>query len=434
MSLIFRRSDVVGAHGTCMGHAHPLLRPEDLLVLEGLRSRGEAWIVGGWVRESISGRKDTDVDIATTLHPDEVKAIFPRSLMVGAKYGTVCVRLDEGIWGNEIWEVTTLRSDGSYGDGRRPDEVEFGTNIEDDLSRRDFKINAMALEYPYGEGSLIDPFGGREDLLNGLLTSVGDPRKRISEDGLRILRAFRFMDGGEEGVRKMDDSLCDAISSSLGMLEMVSKERICSELSIILSGDWADEIVSKMEELGVLGAISGSLLEKSECPLGSDMEVNLAILSRNFDGSGGELRGILRGELMLSNSTLDEVCFLHDSKGEILDHSEAYLRRFAAALPEQRRWRVLEYLGRLGQDTESFSEALESVGRPRAGISPLVKGDDLSRETGLPPGPRLGMLKGWLHRKQVEDDLTTYEEVLELLKEIDWQDSEPRDWEILKWP
>ena len=189
-----------------MGHAHPLLRPEDLLVLEGLRSRGEAWIVGGWVRESISGRKDTDVDIATTLHPDEVKAIFPRSLMVGAKYGTVSVRLDEGIWGNEIWEVTTLRSDGSYGDGRRPDEVEFCTNIEDDLSRRDFKINAMALEYPYGEDSLIDPFGGREDLMKGLLTSVGDPRKRISEDGLRILRAFRFMDGGDGGVRKMDES------------------------------------------------------------------------------------------------------------------------------------------------------------------------------------------------------------------------------------
>ena len=189
-----------------MGHAHPLLRPEDLIVLEGLRSKGQAWIVGGWVRESISGKGDTDVDIATTLHPDEVQKIFPRSLMVGAKYGTVCVRLEEEVSGNQIWEVTTLRSDGSYGDGRRPDDVEFGTDIEGDLSRRDFTINAMALEYPYGDDSLIDPFNGREDLLKGVLASVGNPSERISEDGLRILRAFRFMDGGSEGIREMVDS------------------------------------------------------------------------------------------------------------------------------------------------------------------------------------------------------------------------------------
>lgn len=434
MSAIFRRSDVVGALGTFMEHAHPLLRPEDLMVLEGLRSKGEAWIVGGWVREFISGRKGTDVDIATTLHPNEVKTIFPRSLMVGAKYGTVHVRLNEEAGSNDIWEVTTLRSEGSYGDGRRPDNVEFGENIEEDLSRRDFTINSMALEHPYGADCLIDPFGGSEDLLRGLLTSVGDPRERISEDGLRILRAFRFMDGGDNGVREMDEGLYDAISSNLGMLEMVSKERICSELSIILTGDWADEIVTEMEKMGVLESISGPLLEKSGCSLGNDLEVNLAILSRGFDGSGRKLRGILRKELMLSNSTLDEVCFLHDCKEEELEKSVEYLRVFSAALPDRRRERVLDYLGRLGQDTASFSEALGDVGDLKAGIHPLVNGEDLSRETGLPPGPRLGTLKGWLHRKQVEGDLATYEEVLEQLNVIDWEGSDPVDWKILEWP
>ena len=129
-----------------MEHADASLSPDDLFVLEKLRSKGEAWIVGGWVRELIGGGGKTDLDIATTLHPEEVKDLFSRSLMVGARFGTVAVRLDRERESEEIWEVTTLRSDGSYGDGRRPDDVEFGTGIVEDLSRRDFTINAMALE------------------------------------------------------------------------------------------------------------------------------------------------------------------------------------------------------------------------------------------------------------------------------------------------
>ena len=102
----------------------------DRLVLSGLRSKGEAWIVGGWVRESASGEPSTDMDIATNLLPEEVKKLFPLSLMYGAKYGTVVVRLE----GHEkSWEVTTLRSEGGYGDGRRPDNVEFGVDINGDL-------------------------------------------------------------------------------------------------------------------------------------------------------------------------------------------------------------------------------------------------------------------------------------------------------------
>ena len=417
-----------------MEHADSSLGPDDLLVLEGLRSKGEAWIVGGWVRELISGGGETDLDIATTLHPEEVKVLFPRSLMVGARFGTVAVRLEGESASGKIWEVTTLRSDGSYGDGRRPDNVEFGTEITADLSRRDFTINAMALEFPYNEDSLIDPFNGREDLLGGALVSVGDPRERISEDGLRILRAFRFMNGGKSGVRKMGDSLGDAISSSLGMLGMVSKERVCSELSIILSSEWTNEIVSKMEELGVLKAISGNLMEKSGCSMSSNLEVNLALLCRKFGGDGSQLRQTLRKELMLSNSILEEVGFLHDCKEESLETNSSYLRRFAVALPESRKKNILDYLGMLGQDTVNFSKALEEVGGPTYGASPIVDGNDLSRETGLPPGQRLGMLKGWLYRRQVEDDLTTFDEVIGLLDNFNWENSEPTDWGKMEWP
>ena len=159
----------------------------DRQVLSGLRSKGKAWVVGGWVRESLSGQPMTDMDIATTLLPDEVKEIFPLSLMYGADYGTVVVRLD----GNEeSWEVTTLRSEGGYGDGRRPDNVEFGVDINEDLSRRDFTINAMAYD---SDWKLIDPYDGISDLENGVLKSVGDASERLSEDGLRVMRAYRFV-------------------------------------------------------------------------------------------------------------------------------------------------------------------------------------------------------------------------------------------------
>ncbi len=161
---------------------HEHLSEADRLVLDGLRATGKAWIVGGWVREAASGRHETDVDIATTLLPAEVKELFPRSLMVGEKYGTVIVRLDEGV-SDGTWEVTTLRSEGSYGDGRRPDQVEFSQSIEDDLGRRDFTINAMAID---SDGNVIDPFDGMADLRAGVLRAVGEASERLGEEKQRL--------------------------------------------------------------------------------------------------------------------------------------------------------------------------------------------------------------------------------------------------------
>ena len=158
-----------------MGPEYEHLSEADGLVLEGLRSAGKAWIVGGWVREAVSGRHETDMDIATTLLPAKVKELFPRSLMVGEEYGTVIVRLEENI-SDGTWEVTTLRSEGSYGDGRRPDQVEFGQSIEDDLARRDFTINAMAID---SDGDLIDPYDGISDLRAGVLRAVGEASERL---------------------------------------------------------------------------------------------------------------------------------------------------------------------------------------------------------------------------------------------------------------
>ena len=186
----------------------------DNLVLQRLRVEGEAWIVGGWVRQVLLGNSLSDLDIATTLTPDEVKMLFPRSIPIGEDYGTVIVRLEKEIDGQ--WEVTTLRKEGTYGDGRRPDNVLFGNEIEEDLARRDFTINAMAIDKNW---EIIDIFGGKEDLHQNILRSVGDANERIAEDGLRIMRAFRFLDGDNGIVRSLDKDLELAIIRNKKMLD-----------------------------------------------------------------------------------------------------------------------------------------------------------------------------------------------------------------------
>ena len=155
-----------------------LLREEDRIVIDRLRDVGEAWIVGGWVRDFLSGRSRNridDMDIATNLRPEQVKDIFPRSIMIGEKFGTVIVRIDESDDNDYEWEVTTLREDGGYSDGRRPENVVFGQEIEDDLERRDFTINAMAIEISEKlvgndapEGELMEFWEGLEDQEEGI--------------------------------------------------------------------------------------------------------------------------------------------------------------------------------------------------------------------------------------------------------------------------
>src|SRR3984957_7228967 len=162
--------------------------PPDVIDLcERLRSRGKrAWIVGGCVRDLLLGRVAADWDVATDARPKELLSIFPRAIPTGIEHGTVTV-----VQRGQHYEVTTLRGEGTYTDGRRPDWVEFVDDITADLARRDFTVNAMALD-PV-DGQLIDPFDGQGDLGRGVLRAVGDAKARFSEDGLRVLRAARFV-------------------------------------------------------------------------------------------------------------------------------------------------------------------------------------------------------------------------------------------------
>lgn len=406
------------------------LSEADCQVLARLRSAGEAWIVGGWVREAVAGDRADDLDIATSLHPAEVKELFPRSLMVGEKYGTVIVRLDEGSASEPIWEVTTLRSEGNYGDGRRPDEVEFGNNIEDDLARRDFTINAMAID---AKGSLIDPYSGVADLQVGILRSVGDASERLGEDGLRIMRAFRFLDS-ESGMRQMDPGLRAAVSENSEMLDMVSRERIGAEMERILSGGSLRSILSQMSGDGVLERVLPGIGTTTEPVFGGNCIINLALLCSAEADDGGALAEKLRASLVLAKEPLRAISFLHDRRGASLSVEIGSLRRFRAALPETWQELFMSYSEGLGRDVGEFRGAWASLESLKAGNGPLVDGKMLMEATGLGPGQRMGRLKGWLHRMQVERDLSSSDDVLSLLEELDWVDSEHEEWPALSWP
>ena len=423
------------------------LRPlskEDRVVLDRLREFGDAWIVGGWVRDVLSGFPSdqiADMDIATSLRPNEVKEIFPRSLMVGEKFGTVVVRIGDPDSFEYQCEVTTLRSDGGYSDGRRPENVVFGDEIGEDLSRRDFTINAMAIE-PCGKmvgndkpmGKLLDNHRGEEDLASGLLRAVGDAEKRLGEDGLRVLRAFRFIERGEGGLRKLDLGLSNAISSNLEMLEMVSKERIWDELSRILAGRHSKEIVEMMHTHGVLDKILPQISVNLGVRHSQDHMVNLALMCSSETSDGSELSEKLAEDLRLSRKESSILFLLHELRDLELDTSIKSVRRFMATLPNLSRKRVLDYLSGTGVETKEFESCYQSAVELRAGNAPLIDGNLLSRITGLEPGRKLGRLKDWLHRIQVEEDIENREALIAMVDKIGWEESEFEDWPVLCWP
>ena len=409
-----------------MGDLLSQLADSDRRVLERLSQRGQAWIVGGWVRDRLQGLNPTEMDIATNLHPDIVSQLFDKTIPVGAAFGTILV-LDEG--SGKSWEVTTLRCDGSYGDGRRPDDVEFGDDIIEDLARRDFTINAMALDPVSGE--IIDEFGGLDDLNAAIIRAVGNSHDRIREDGLRIMRAFRFLDSGELGTRVLDEDLQVAITENLHMLSKVSSERKWAELSRILQGINNKEVIRLMQSFGVLNqVIPKTNFARIERFSGSPL-VNLAILCSKDNRSGIDLSNHLKQTLRLSNEEASTIRFLHDLEISDLSYDISSLRRFNAALSDSMKKEVMEYFGDMGAE---FIKASSNVQPRSAGNKPLIDGEKLMQVTGLEAGIRLGRLKGWLHRRQIEENLSEVDEVISMLGTIDWETEDPGSWSALAWP
>src|SRR3989339_618019 len=188
----------------------------------------EAYLVGGCVRDMIAGIEPKDWDITTSARPEQIQELFPEHVYEN-NFGTVAVKTESEDPKLKIVEVTTFRIEGKYSDKRHPDEVKFADKVEDDLSRRDFTVNAMA--YDIDANEVVDPYGGREDLDAKVLRTVGDPNKRFEEDALRLMRAVRF--AAEFGFT-IEEYTEQALQKNAGLLEMIAKERIRDEFIKII--------------------------------------------------------------------------------------------------------------------------------------------------------------------------------------------------------
>ena len=203
------------------------LDPGAAALLDALHAAGyAAYAVGGCVRDSLLGRTAHDWDLCTSALPQQVMELFgtEQCIPTGLQHGTVTIK-----YGGQLYETTTFRTEGSYTDGRHPDEVQFVPDVREDLARRDFTINAMA--YNEAEG-LVDPFGGQADLQNGLLRAVGEPQQRFTEDALRILRLYRF--AARFGFA-LDAATARAARQLAPHLDCISAERIQEELAKLLA-------------------------------------------------------------------------------------------------------------------------------------------------------------------------------------------------------
>ncbi|MCC2928736.1 CCA tRNA nucleotidyltransferase [Bacillus sp. LBG-1-113] len=233
-----------------------------LPVLRTLIEAGhQAYFVGGAVRDSYMKRTIGDVDIATDAAPDQVEQLFKRTVDVGKEHGTIIV-----LWEDDTYEVTTFRTESDYEDYRRPSEVHFITSLEEDLKRRDLTINAMAMT---ADGQVLDYFGGKKDIDQQLIRTVGKPEDRFQEDALRMLRAVRFMSQLGFTLSKETE---EAIIKEKTLLSHVSVERKTIEFEKLLLGKASREAIQMLVHTGLYKELPGfyhkreNLLTASEFP------------------------------------------------------------------------------------------------------------------------------------------------------------------------
>ena len=218
-------------------------------IIRDIEKRGfRAYLVGGCVRDLLLGRMPEDWDIASSARPEQIMEIFgAQALPTGLKHGTVTVKTWDG-----AYEITTFRTDGGYSDGRHPDAVAYTKTIEEDLSRRDLTINAMAIS---SSGRLVDPFDGAGDLARRVIRCVGKAERRFSEDALRILRAIRFASVLDFSV---EEATRQAIHKQAALLKKIAAERILVEMNKLLCGTGCREVLLSYPD--VLGVFMPELL------------------------------------------------------------------------------------------------------------------------------------------------------------------------------
>ena len=298
----------------------------------------EAYAVGGCVRDSILGRVPGDWDITTSALPQQVKTLFRRTIDTGIQHGTVTIML-----GKNGYEVTTYRIDGKYEDSRHPESVEFTPNLEEDLKRRDFTINAMAYN---DENGIVDIFGGIDDIRNRIIRCVGNAHDRFTEDALRILRAVRF--SAQLGF-EIDKATKEAARELAPTLVKISRERIHTELNKLLLSDNPDYF-SVVYELGVMkviiseleGVNSGDidrlkvLIKRTKPCLPERYASLLSIIGKD------KTRAVLKG-LKLDNATISMAVKLVEYLGITPALTEPQMRHYINEVGKEDALRVIDF-------------------------------------------------------------------------------------------
>lgn len=328
-------------------------------IIERLESRGhKAYIVGGSVRDMVIGREPNDFDVTTSALPEETLAAFTdfRTIPTGLKHGTVTVLSD----GNPI-EITTFRIDGEYLDSRRPESVKFTDDVTNDLSRRDFTVNAMAYSHSRG---FIDPFGGREDIKKGIIRAVGDPAKRFSEDALRIMRAFRFSAQLDFSIEEETLRAAGALAEKLGN---IARERIAVEFIKLICSVNPTPSLELMREHGIFDYVTqgyvpskNTLAALSLAPPSERIRLGILMSEADVDRAGKILRG-----LKLSNKLISNAAHIASGCSVKLFGDGADARRFIGSH------------GELAEDTLAASKAL---GNTESGFEALVM-DNLAKKS-----------------------------------------------------
>jgi len=386
-----------------------LVRQLEPFAHEFSRHGKRVYLVGGAVRNLLLGRPVQDYDFTTDALPSEVQSFFRRVLPTGLQHGTVTV-----LFQGSSYEVTTFRVDGDYSDSRRPDRVAFTPSLEKDLERRDFTINALAIDL--SDGTLIDFHGGQADLERGLLRAIGTPGQRFDEDALRLLRLFRF--ASQLGF-KIEPATMAAVLPRRPRLSAVSRERIREELAKAMAGDHPALAMGPLGEMGFLGDIFAPM--------------NLRDLSPSTLNRLEALPGDLRWSFWLTmacsdqralwESTLKKLTFSKADLACILGPTQAldFLTEGRAVAADAKA--LIEAWGSRGRVTPGvdYLSALEAEGiwsdnrnlkseLVRAAVSgepvfvaDLAVGGKELMDEGIAPGPKVGELLKILQREVWED-------------------------------
>jgi poly(A) polymerase/tRNA nucleotidyltransferase (CCA-adding enzyme) len=427
-------------------------------IVKTLKSRGfAAYLVGGCVRDSLLGREPSEWDITTSARPEEVGKLFAKTVPTGLDYGTVTVLLADG-----RYEVTTFRSDANYVDGRHPGNVRFTADIHQDLSRRDFTINALAAEP--GTDLIIDDFHGQRDLADKIIRSVGDPVARFSEDGLRPVRACRFAAKLEFTI---EDNTFAAIPKTLSIVKKVAVERLHDELVKMLGAARPSIGLELMRKSGLLRIILPELeacYGVSQPPAFHKYDVYWHSLYAC--DAAPETDPILRLAALLHDIAkppckVEETFYNHDRAGAVMAEDILQRLKFSGAEIERitglianhmfdytARWSeaaVRRFLRRIGgvnnvadlfalrradvaamikvNDGSYLSELQKRIDKIVAEENALnvgelkVDGHDVMQALDLPPGPRVGRILNDLLEKVLDDpQLNNRETLLRLIK------------------